>query len=233
MTKNSQVKKSTRAKAKDPIRGINPEVKTLLLIGFPILLIALALAAFANANRAASPTTVDDTQLIRADSPTLGPSSAQVTVVEFLDPECESCRAVHPIVKELLSRYEGRLRLIVRYFPLHNNSVLAARATEAAGLQGKYWEMQDMLFTRQTEWGEQQASQKNRFIDYARQLGLNVEQFTADLGRAEFLTKIQRDQADGKALGVTGTPTFFINGSRLQELSYDALINAIETQLKR
>jgi len=168
---------------------------------------------------------------MRSDSVTLGAADAPVTVVEFLDPECEACRAAFPFVKQLLEQYEGRIRLVVRYFPLHNNSVLAAKATEAAGAQGKYREMQEMLFTRQPEWGEQQTPQTDIFIRYATELGLNIEQFTADLENPDYLTKIERDRADGEALGVTGTPTFFINGRKVEELSANSIIAMIEAQL--
>ncbi len=214
--------------------SLNREARILLLLGLPVLVIAIALAVFYNNSQqsdAASTTPVVDTQLIRSDSPTFGLPDAPVTIVEFLDPECESCRAAFPFVKQLLEDYDERVRLVVRYFPLHNNSVLAATATEAAGAQGMYWEMQEMLFTRQTEWGEQRTAQTDLFISYATELGLNVEQFTADLQNPDYLAKIERDKADGEALGVTGTPTFFINGRQVEELSADAIITMIEEEL--
>jgi protein-disulfide isomerase len=206
------------------------EARILLLIGIPIVVAGIVLAALYNRGQS---TSVDDTRLIRLDSPTLGAADAEVTIVEFLDPECESCRAAFPFVKQILQDYEGRVRLVVRYFPLHNNSVLAAAATEAAGAQGMYWEMQEMLFTRQSEWGEQRTPQTDLFISYATELGLNIEQFTADLQNPDYLARIERDQADGEALGVTGTPTFFINGRRVEELSADAIIAMIEEELAR
>jgi protein-disulfide isomerase len=216
--------------------SLNREARILLLLGLPILVIAVALVVLYNSGQpadTASTSSVSETQLIRSDSPIFGSPDAPVTIVEFLDPECESCRAAFPFVKQLLEEYDQRVRLVVRYFPLHNNSVLAASATEAAGAQGMYWEMQELLFTRQPEWGEQRTPQTELFIGYAAELGLNVEQFTADLQNPDYQAKVERDQADGEALGVTGTPTFFINGRRVEELSADAIIAMIEEELAR
>lgn len=214
--------------------SLSREARILLLLGLPILVIAIALAVIYNSTQqadTASTSSVPETQLIRSDSPILGSPDAPVTIVEFIDPECEACRAAFPFVKQLLEDYDERIRLVVRYFPLHNNSVLAAAATEAAGVQGMYWEMQELLFTRQPEWGEQQTPQTDLFIGYATELGLDVEQFAADLQNPDYLAKIERDQADGEALGVTGTPTFFINGRQVKELSADAIIAMIEAEL--
>jgi protein-disulfide isomerase len=216
--------------------SLNREARILLLLGLPILVIAVALVVLYNSGQpadTASTSSVSETQLIRSDSPIFGSPDAPVTIVEFLDPECESCRAAFPFVKQLLEEYDQRVRLVVHYFPLHNNSVLAASATEAAGAQGMYWEMQELLFTRQPEWGEQRTPQTELFIGYAAELGLNVEQFTADLQNPDYQAKVERDQADGEALGVTGTPTFFINGRRVEELSADAIIAMIEEELAR
>jgi len=173
-----------------------------------------------------------DERLVRPDSPRLGPESAAVTLVEFLDPECESCRAFHPEVKRILKEYEGRIQLVVRYMPFHGNSVLAASATEAAGDQGKYWEMQDLLFARQDEWGHQSEPQRELMAKYAQELGLDVERFKASLSNLLVLQKLERDKQDGAALGVNGTPTFFVNGKKLESLSYDELKAQIESHLQ-
>jgi protein-disulfide isomerase len=230
----SQTSKQSK-KPRQRSNSLSREVRILLLLGLPVLVVAVAMIVLYNNQQQSESSTVsvDDTLLIRSDSPMLGPTTAPVTIVEFLDPECESCRAAFPFVKQLLEEYDERVRLVVRYFPLHNNSVLAATVTEAAGAQGMYWEMQEMLFTRQSEWGEQRTPQTDIFISYATELGLNIEQFTADLQNPDYLARIERDQADGEALGVTGTPTFFINGRRVEELSADAIIAMIEEELAR
>jgi protein-disulfide isomerase len=215
-----------------PVRGnvLTREARILAGIALVFTLFAVALVLVRPPTQTAA--SVDPNVLVRANSPSLGPADAPVTIVEFLDPECESCRAAFPVVKELLERYDGQVRLVVRYFPLHNNSVLAASATEAAGEQGKYWEMQELLFERQPEWGEQSTPQTARIIQYASELGLDSDQFLAALENPAYREKVERDQADGTALGVTGTPTFFINGRPLETLSYEGLVAAIEAELR-
>jgi protein-disulfide isomerase len=179
--------------------------------------------------------------LIRPDSPSIGPTDAMVTIVEFLDPECESCRAMAPIVKKLMKDYEGRVRLVVRYMPLHKNSLLAASWTEAAGEQGKYWQMQEMIFQRQPEWGTKhdidpdssaQPDAKKQFEKYAMELGLDVEKMLKAVEDHRFTSKITRDQADGQSLGVKSTPTFFVNGRRLARLGESELKALIDEELK-
>lgn len=133
-----------------------------------------------------------------------------------------------PVVKDVLRANGAKVRLVVRYYPLHANSILAAAATEAAGNQGKYWEMQEVLFTRQPEWGEQQQPQTDRMVQYAEELGLDRERFIADLSNPQILDKIQRDLADAKALNLRGTPSFFVNGTAVTTLSPEALQAAID-----
>jgi protein-disulfide isomerase len=186
-----------------------------------------------------------DGPLVRPDSPTLGSADAPVTLVEFLDPECESCGAFHPTVKRILKDYDGKVRLVVRYMAFHPNSVLAASVTEAAGEQGKYWEMQEMLFRRQSEWGEIHGHSGHAppvvrreppavlFERYAAELGLDVERLRAAVAENRYAAKVERDKRDGQSLGVTKTPTFFVNGRQLARFSQQDLRALIEDELKR
>jgi protein-disulfide isomerase len=187
-----------------------------------------------------------DGPLVRPDSPTLGPADAPVTLVEFLDPECESCGAFSPVVKKILKDYDGKVRLVVRYMPFHPNSVLAATVTEAAGEQGKYWEMQETLFRRQSEWGEIHghgpqvtAAAARRepagvlFERYAAELGLDVERVRAAVAERRYAAKVERDKRDGQSLGVSRTPTFFVNGRELARFSQQDLRALIEDELKK
>ena len=134
-------------------KSTNREFKILLTLGAGAIVIMIAATLLFNRSQQGNATisTSDQALLVREDSPTRGPADARVTLVEFLDPECESCRAAYPIVEQILEDYEGRIRYVVRYFSNHNNSVLAVASTEAAGEQGMYWEMQEMLFANQSE----------------------------------------------------------------------------------
>ena len=179
--------------------------------------------------------------LVRPDSPTLGAANAPVTVVEFLDPECEACAAFSPVVKKLLKEYDGKIRLVVRYMPLHPNSLTAATFTEAAGEQGKYWQAQEMLFQKQPEWGTKHGPQATAapadinalFKKYAMELGLDISKMDGAFAENRFNAKIQRDLKDGQALGVRQTPTFFVNGRRLARFSEADLKALINEELQK
>ncbi len=181
-------------------------------------------------------TTAPSGQLVRDDSPTMGPADAKVTLVEFYDPECESCAAFGPVVKKIYSDYGGKVRLVMRYMPLHRNSMTAATFIEAAGEQGKYWEAMDLLFQKQPEWGEKHGAPPDPnappinvlFDKYAKELGLDMEKAKASINARKFEEKIRRDQKDGQDLRVRRTPTFFVNGrelARFSEADLRALIN--------
>ena len=178
-------------------------------------------------------------QLVRPDSPTLGPTDAKVTLVEFYDPECESCAAFSPIVKKILKDYEGKVRLVARYMPLHPNSLSAATFTEAAGEQGKYWQAQEMLFQKQPEWGTKhgqpsgvEADINALFKKYAAELGLDINEMNRAFAENRYATKLERDKKDGQSLGVRQTPTFFVNGRMLARLGEADLKSLIDEELK-
>jgi protein-disulfide isomerase len=169
--------------------------------------------------------------LVRPHSPVTGPQTAPVTIVEFLDPECESCRAMYPIVKSLLAEYGERVRLVIRYMPLHGNSVLAASSLEEARELGKYDEALALLLERQPEWGSHHAPRPELIPRYLASLGIDPARLEPDYVIPKHRWKIDQDQADGVSLGVRGTPVFFVNGVRLPELGYASLKQAIEIAL--
>ena len=184
--------------------------------------------------------TTANSSLIREDSPTLGATDAPVTIVEFLDPECESCRAFNPTVKKILKEYDGKVRLVVRYMPLHPNSVSAATFTEAAGEQGKYWQAQEMLFQKQPEWGTKHGPQAGApadinalFKKYAAELELDASKMDSAFAENRYAAKLERDKKDGQSLGVRQTPTFFVNGRKLARLNEADLKSLIDEELKR
>ena len=195
------------------------------------LLVAVVVARTGSDDEAAQATAGDSRteRLVRPDSQRLeDPADPSATFVEFLDFECEACRAAYPAIEELRQTYGDRMTFVVRYMPLHNNSEAASRAAEAAADQGKFEEMYDRLFETQPEWGEQQSSQEEVFFGFAEELGLDMERFREVYDDPATIERVRRDKADGEALGVTGTPTFFLDGEKLEIDSYGALIEAIE-----
>ena len=166
--------------------------------------------------------------LVRPDSHLLSEGSSNVTFVEFLDFECEACGAAYPAVEQLRERYGDEVTFVVRHFPLHGNSEAAARAAEAAAAQGEFEAMYQRLFEAQAEWSHSDSSQEDVFFGYAEDLGLDMQEFRTVYDDPATLEKIQRDQADGEALGVTGTPTFFLDGEKLEVQSFQEVVDRID-----
>lgn len=169
--------------------------------------------------------------LVRGHSPVKGSVDAKVTVVEFLDPECEACRAMHPIMKTLLAEYSGRVRLVIRYMPMHRNSRIAAAALEEAREMGKFDEALDILFEKQPIWGDHHQPNPALIPAYMKQIGLDEKRFDPFLLVPKFRSRLDIDEADGRDLGVRRTPTFFVNGKQLQNIGYDPIKAAIDEAL--
>lgn len=164
------------------------------------------------------PQAAPDAQLVREDSHRVtSPATEKAQLVEFLDFECEACRAAVPLVEELKKEFGDQVTFVNRYFPLpsHKNSGQAALAVEAAAQQGKYEQMYAKMFETQPQWGEKQDFQNALFRTFAEELGLDMEKYDAAMAAEETKERIRKDIADGKALGVSGTPTFFLNGEKL------------------
>jgi len=147
-----------------------------------------------------------------------GNSESKIVLVEYSDFQCPACGAYHPVVQQLVREFGNDVAFVYRHFPLrqiHPNADLAARAAEAAGVQGKFWEMHDLLFENQKEWSDQKNA-IDSFVKYAESLGLNGEQFKSDIDSKEVKQKVNEDYNGGISLKISGTPTFFLNGKKLQ-----------------
>ena len=203
------------------------ESKFLIGIGvFTAIIIAAGIFFFSrskpqeNVNEKA-----DEAVLLSNTKNSQGDPNASVKIVEFVDLQCPACRTAQHIVKSMIEKHKDQVYFVWRYYPLstHKNARPAARAAEAAASQGKFWEMIDILFTKQPEWSEK-SDPKDLYIGYAQELGLDVEKFKADLDASYDI--IDRDFADGNKVGVSSTPTFFINGEKkpgvLQEAEFEA-----------
>ncbi len=149
-----------------------------------------------------------------------------VVVTEFSDFQCPACQAVHEPLKQLLAKYSGKVTFVYRYFPLtniHKNAMLSAQAAEAAGRQGKFWEMGDLLFSKQTEW-EGIADPHATFIQYAASLGLDQAKFAADLDSSNVKDAVTTDLTAATKYNLQGTPTIFVNGVQTDFANLDAAI---------
>lgn len=193
-------------------------VTIVVLIGG--IFFATKMGSSTNSSSAPVPVADDQKQLldVAVDDYIKGNKEASVTIVEYLDFECEACGAYYPLMKQLSEEFKTDVRFVNRYFPLpgHKNGMQAALSVEAASKQGKYWEMHNKLFDEQKNWGEKPAADPKIFEGYAKEIGLNVEQFKKDVLSKEVMDRVERDKSSGEKLGVNATPTFFLNGEKLQ-----------------
>lgn len=164
-------------------------------------------------------------------------TESKVVLIEYGDFECPGCAAAHPGIKTLLAEYGDRISFVFRNFPLasiHPNARAAAAAAEAAGQQGKYWEMHDLIYENQSAWkGASGTERTDIFASYAEQVGVNAEQFATDIASSEVNQKVLFDQALGNKQAVDATPTFFLNGEKLSSAVSSGLSNGDLTEIKK
>lgn len=198
-----------------------------ILVGTLIAIVAAAF--FMTSRQGPTAETIAPVEvLVKSDSWTEGPKDAKVVVTEFADFECPACKAAEPTVQQVRSEYKDKILYVYRYFPLpgHRQAMISAQAAEAAGKQGKFWEMHEALFVNQPNFEVEQLKQ------YAIDLGLNVDQFMTDLDSDAVRQHVLNDKADGLSLNVNATPTFFINGRRYTGiLTFDEFKAAIDAEL--
>lgn len=145
-----------------------------------------------------------------------GPANAKVTIVEYSDFQCPACAAYAPVLEQLLTEFPNDVRVVYRHYPLpyHRQAEEAAIFAESAGRQGKFWEMNAMLFAGQTDWAEKPTA-RTIFLGYAGTLGLDMARLETDLADKTLITKIADQKRGGTASGVDATPSFFINGEKI------------------
>lgn len=179
-----------------------------------VLLGVLGWGWYSQATGTSGSRSVADIVAVQADDHVVGPVTGRVVLIEYYDLQCGSCRGYNPIIRQLEQDYPSDLRVVRRYFPLpmHPYARQSAAAAEAAGMQGKYEEMVDLLFAKQEEWSASNAIQ-DTLNGYAASLGLNMDKFTWDSKSREVRARIARDQADANTLDLSGTPAFLLQGS--------------------
>lgn len=158
-----------------------------------------------------------------------GSTTTEVTIIEYSDFQCPACGAYFPIVEEVNEKYGNNFRFVYRHFPLtqHKNAIPAAQAAEAAGVQGKFWDMYKLIFTNQKDWVDL-ADPMPRFTEYATTLGLDIAKFTTDYDLKSIKDGIDADQKSGVKAGVDSTPTFYLNGKKINAQSYEQFKKLID-----
>lgn len=167
---------------------------------------------------------------------TKGSDANKILFIEYGDYQCPSCEGAYPNVKDLVETYGDDITFIFRNFPLtsiHPNARAAAAVAEAAGLQGKFWQMHDKLYDNQGDWEELNTEKRTTmFNSYAESLGLNMDKFKEDLTSPEVISKINFDIALGKKEGTNATPTFFLNGKKLDDATSSGIVQSNLTGIK-
>ncbi len=169
---------------------------------------------------------------VRDYSMKMGPDDAPVKLVEFMDPECESCREFSPLVKQIMKDYEGKVQLIIRYATFHPNAPMMVKILEAARVQNKYWEVLDVLFKYQPQWGDHHNPNPELVWKYLPESGVNIDKLKDEMNNPSFQHIITTDMADVAKLGVRYTPSFYVNGKALEDFGYQQLRDLIESELK-
>lgn len=196
---------------------------------------ALVVVALLFATQASTPETGPAAQQVAPGDATLNDApGASVTMVEYLDFECPACAQLHPVVDGLVDRYGDRVQFVVRSFPLprHPNGVPAALAAEAANQQGRFADMSAKLFETQQAWAGQPGAEAT-FRGYARELGLDMAAYDAAVAAPATADKVTADTRTGAEAGVSGTPTFFVDGEKLNPESVQDLTDALDEALGR
>ncbi len=171
--------------------------------------------------------------LIRASSPVFGNPAAKVTIVEFFDPACETCRAFYPLVKTVVNSSFGQVRLVVRHAPLHQGSDTAVKILEAARLQGQYWPAVERALAGQPQWAAHGNARPELIWDLITDLGLDMAKARADADSPAVAQLLAQDIADMKALKVDRTPGFFVNGTPLRDFGEAQLRALVDQEIKK
>ena len=238
------MKNQVEKKSGAPIMIIGVVLVAVILIGWYMISSAKPVAN-GNINKPAANATAAKTPGIPANAPAgatppnlAGSPTALVTVEEFADFQCGSCAAAHPTMNEIKSMYGSRIKFIFRNYPLsipaHDKSYDAAVAAEAAGLQGKFWDMQNLLFTNQQAWTAD-PNFKTIWNGYATKLGLDMAKFANDMSGIAAKGRVDADLARGRALSVSSTPTIYLNGVSVdfKDVKVDTLKALIDAELAK
>ena len=200
--------------------------KAILVWSVVVLLVAgLWMLLFNSKATQPSQPTIDTNAAALASehSPTLGAADARVHIVEFLDPACETCAMFFPVVKQMLADHPGRIRLSIRHVPFHQGSEYVVRLLEASRKQDRYWQTLEALLASQAQWAPHHTVEPDLVWPAIAGTGLDTDQLMADMNSPEVEQRMQRDIEDARALKVTATPEYFVNGRPLPSFGLQQL----------
>ena len=211
--------------------------KTLFIASAVVLLAAFVVGVLVyniqQADRTAEVVKRNPQALTRFHSPTLGNADAKVHIVEFLDPACGTCAQFSPFVKDLMAANPGRIRLTVRYAPLHQGSDQVVKVLEAARKQGKFWQALEALFATQRQWVQNHVAHAQLAWNALSGLGLDLDRVRDDMNAPEVTRTVEQDIADTRTLNVTQTPEFFVNGRAMPSFGAQQLKDLVDEEIAK
>jgi len=197
------------------------------------ILLTLSLAGCSDKKPAIESNIEKDNVYERAYSPSIGPESAKVTIVEFFDPACEACRSFNPFVKDILSKHPKDVRLVLRYAAFHQGSETVIRMLETARLQNVFEPVLEALFEHQPQWASHHKPSIDRAWDIAEAAGLNVMSAKAFMNSTDINQLLEQEKADIRQLKVSQTPTFFVNEKPLTSFGPKQLYDLVLSELQK
>ncbi len=205
-----------------------------LILGIGAVAVAgfgLSAMIYRGSNKPAAGPAVESNMLVRPHAPVLGPANAPVTIVEFFDPACETCRAMYPVVKKIMADNPETVRLVIRYAPFHKGSDEAVRILESARKQGMYVKIKEALLAAQPEWADHGRPQIEKAWAAAGAAGLNVDAARKAMMAADITAVLTQDMADIREAKVRQTPTFFVNGKPLPSFGVRQLVELVQSEV--
>ena len=206
--------------------------KSIFISTACLLLLAFGMATFIYKNHQSSLQGNNSggmsTVFERQSAPVKGPVDAKVTIVEFFDPACGTCADFYPLLNQLIDKYPGKVRVMLRYAPLHKGSDQVVRMLEAAHLQGKFFPALELLFANQRRWIINHVSQPNRAHTILKGMALDHDRLAADVKQSVVNEAVQQDIRDVQEFGIQATPEFFVNGRPLPSFGFKQLSQLVE-----
>ena len=205
------------------------------LVAFGALLFYWAMTSYQQRVQVAQDVqvTAEPSRLVRMHSPVFGPQDAPVTIVEFFDPACETCRAFYPLVKNLMAQHPEKIKLVIRYAAFHQGSDVVVKLLEAAKSQGKYQVVLEALLAAQPAWADHGQPNLETAFTVAQQAGLDLSQARQAMENPAMQALLQQDMDDLTALQVTKTPTFFVNGRSLPSFGPEQLAALVAEEVAK
>lgn len=216
------------------------KIKKYITRSFVVLIIIVAIVGIWRLSQQSATSSVSPNDVLQVQSSDWikGNANSIVTLIEYSDFQCPACASYYPLLKKLTSEFSNDITFVYRHFPLrqiHPNAQLAGQAAEAGGKQDRFWEMHDMIFEGQKNWSNQSLNlAEDIFVSYAEQLDIDIEKFKIDINSKEVKDKVNSDYRSGIRSGTNSTPTFFLNGEKIQNPrgyeAFKSLLNNALTQ---